>query len=223
MADADNAPREKASSRVLVAGHEVYRVTYRNTAAYFLRLPDGNPEGSGFRGTGHQSLALFASGRNAILSAIDRSTVYRGWTDLVATLRAILDLERGRAPFVHLNVSELDPTLNPGDHSDHLMTARAALDAAKQLACARRRHYVGYASTRLGENLDPEQRDIKNAVFAVTAAGVLAFDHGSTWDRRHRAGLGRTYVRLEEGTGRCGEHEADPARLHAVAERRDRR
>ena len=61
------------------------------------------------------------------------------------------------------------------------MTAKAALDAAEGLTCARRLHHVGYASANLPENLSPQDRDMKCAVFAVTLAGVLAFDHPAAW------------------------------------------
>src|SRR6266545_6263931 len=52
-------------------GHPIYRGSYRGTATYFLRLPDGHPTGSGFKDTGNQSLARLASGQIASLAAID--------------------------------------------------------------------------------------------------------------------------------------------------------
>jgi hypothetical protein len=64
-----------------------------------------------------------------MLAPVDGSTVYDGWSDLVSTVRAILDYERGDAASVALNVPEPDPRINPNDHSDHLMTAKAAVDA----------------------------------------------------------------------------------------------
>ena len=81
-------------------GHPIYRVSYRNTVSYFLRVPDGNPLGTGYSDTGFQSLKRLADGENNMLSAIDGSTVYHGWSDLIATVRAILDYERGRAALV---------------------------------------------------------------------------------------------------------------------------
>src|SRR5262245_16110549 len=47
MADSPGHPTGKVASNLWFRGHPVYQVSYRNTAAYFLRLPDGNPEGSG--------------------------------------------------------------------------------------------------------------------------------------------------------------------------------
>ena len=213
MADQDNLPVEKTAVRQFINGHAIQRVSYRNTVTYFLRLPDGHPSGSGFRETGYQSLERFANGKIETLTAIDDSSVYRGWQDLVTMLRAIVDEERGVSPSVQLNVAELDPRINPDDHSDHLMTAKAALEAASGLSCARRLHYVDYASARLPENLSPQQRDMEAAVFAVTSAGIRALDHATAWRRYDRSYVGRNYFRVEEGIGGC---EA-PARGHLQA------
>jgi hypothetical protein len=215
MADSGNQPVDKAASRMDFNGHKVYRVSYRNTATYFLRLPDGNPSGTGYPGTGYQSLERLAKGEISSFSAIDGSTVYRGWADLVATLRAVLDHERANARSVQLNVAESNTSINPGDHSDHRMTTKAALEAARDLACARRVYYVEYASARLPENLASQQRDMESSVLAVTAAGILALDHTSIWHPYHRSYLGRNYFRVEEGAGDCN---APVSRApHAVA------
>ncbi len=196
-------PYRETASRMTFNGHEIYRESYRNTVAYFLRLPDGSPTGSGYQETGYQSLRRLAAGQIASFSAIDGSATYHGWTDLVSTLRAILDYERGNAPFVWLNVAELDQTINPNDHPDHLMTAKAALEAAKALTCARRLYYVDYASARLPENLDSQQRDMQSSVFAVTLAAVQEFDHTTAWHHYDQSFVGRNYFRVQDGTGRC--------------------
>jgi hypothetical protein len=204
MADSDNRPPvETEAAAMLFNGHNVRRVSYRNTAAYFLRVPDGNPTGTGYADTGYQSLKRLADGQIDTLSTIDDTTSYQGWGDLVATLRAIIDFERGRTPSVQLHVPELDPAINPDDHADHRMTAKVALDAAAGLTCARRLHYVGYASATLPEILSPQDRDMKCAIFAVTLAGVLAFDHPIIWQHYDQIFVGRTYFRVEEGSAPC--------------------
>lgn len=204
MADSDNRPPiDTEATSTAFNDHYVRRVSYRNTVAYFLRLPDGSPTGTGYADTGYQSLKRLAEGQIGTLSTIDDTTSYRGWSDLAATLRAIIDFERGRAPLVQLNVPELDPAINPDDHADHRMTAKAALDAAASLTCARRLHYVGYASGALPENLSQPERDMKCAVFAVTLAGVLAFDHPTNWQHYDQSFVGRTYFRVEESSGPC--------------------
>ena len=203
MADADDIPAKKTVSNRPFNGHPIYRVSYRNTVSYFLRVADGNPQGGGYERTGFQSLKRLANRENNTLAAIDGSTVYHDWGDLVSTLRKILDFERGRAPNVQLNVAEIDARINPNDHSDHLMTAKAALDAANDLGCVRRVFYVDYASSRLPENLDAQQRDMESSVFAVTLAGVLALDHRTSWHHYDKSFVGRNYFRVEEAASRC--------------------
>jgi len=209
MADSLERTTEDSSGPLPFNGHPVHRVRYHGTVAYFLRLPDGHPSGAGFAGTGYQSLQRLAAGEIATLAAVDGSTVYHGWADLVATVRAILDYERAQAPAVKLNVAEPDASVNPNDHSDHRMTAKAALEAAADLGCARRRYFIYYSSSRLPENLDPQQRQIETAVLAVTAAGILERGHPSIWTDYFRSYLGRNYFRVEDGSGRCDAPAAD--------------
>jgi hypothetical protein len=215
MADAGEQPVDKISSRILFNGHSIYRVAYRSTVTYFLRLPDGHPRGIGFAETGYQSLERLAKGEIPTIAAVDRSASYHGWTDLVSALRAIVDHERGAAHSVQLNVPEPNESTNPGDHSDHLMTAKAALEGTKDIACARRVYYLEYASRVLPENLAGQQRDMESSVLAVTAAGILALDHASVWHPYHRSYLGRNYFRIEEGVGQCNAPVSDT--VHAVS------
>ena len=205
MADADDIPAQRIVEHRAFNGHAIYRVAYRNTVSYFLRVPDGNNlTGTGYYDTGFQSLKRLAAGDIDELVAVDGSTAYHGWSDLTETLRKIVDFERGNAGVVQFNVAELDERINPGDHPDHLMTARAALDSVSDLACVRRAYYVDYHKAELPENLSAEQRDMASSVFAVTLAGVLAFDHHTSWHHYDKSYVGRNYFRVEEGVGRCG-------------------
>ncbi len=203
MVDEDKTPIYGSAAPMTFNGHAVHRASYLNTIAYFLRLPDGNATGAGFAGTGFQSLKRLAGGEMNKLAAIDGSTAYDGWGDLVATVRDIISYERANAPLLQLNVADADPRLNPQDHSDHLMTARAALDAAKDMHCVRRVYYVDYASSKLPENLNAQERDMQSAVYAVTLAGVMAFDHGTAWQHYDQSFIGRNYYRVEEPNQRC--------------------
>jgi hypothetical protein len=203
MADADTTPAERVAAPMTFNGHTIYRVSYRNTVSYFLRVPDGHPSGDGYYETGFESLKRLSSGENDVLRAVDGSTTYHGWSDLVKTVRAIVDYERGHAARVQLNVAELNTRINPNDHSDPLMTAKAALDAVKDLSCVRRVFYVDYASSQLPENLSAEQRDMESSVFAVTLAGVQALDHMTSWRHYDKSYVGRNYFRVQEPAGRC--------------------
>jgi hypothetical protein len=196
MADAVEGPLAQASAATAaINGHLIRRVGYRNTAAYFLRLPDGGTEGAGYADTGNQSLKRLASGEIATLAAIDNTTAYRGWPDLVATLRGLIDREREQASSVDFHVPELDAAINPNDHPDHVMTAKLALEAAQTLN-GRRIHHSGYNCGALPENLTGAERDMKCAVYAVTLAGVMAFDHSTSWQHYDQRFVGRDYCRV---------------------------
>src|SRR5215813_3026123 len=214
MADADGAPGERVAELMIFNGHSIYRVSYRNTVGYFLRVPDGNASGAGYGVTGFQSLKRLATGESDILRAVDGSATYYGWDDLVATLRAIIVYERGRAGLIQVNVAETDKRINPDDHTDHLMTAKAALEAVKNLSCVRRVYYVDYASSRLPQNLDAQQRDMESSVFAVTLAGVQALDHGTSWHHYDQSFVGRNYFRVQEPIGRCDSAVTTIAGMH---------
>jgi hypothetical protein len=203
MADAEATPGERIAGPVSFNGHMIFRVSYLNTVGYFLRLPDGHWSGDGYVETGFQSLKRLASGKNDILRPIDGSTEYRGWDDLVGTLRAIVTYERGKAALAQVNMAETDVRINPKDHSDHLMTAKAALDAVKDLSCVRRVYYVDYASSRLPPNLDAGQRDMESSVYAVTLAGVQALDHRTFWHHYDQSFVGRNYFRTQEPPAAC--------------------
>ncbi len=203
MVDSDVVPAREIASHMEIDGHAVYRVGYGNTVRYFLRLPDGHPSGGGYGGTGWQSLRRLAERHIDTLTAIDGSTTYRGWSDLVATVRAILAFERDGARLLQINVADPDARLNPGDHSDHLMTSRLAVEAAEDLGCVRRVYYVDYASARLPANLHPAERDRENEVLAVTLAGVQAFDHDTDWHHYYDTYIGRNYFRVEDPAAAC--------------------
>lgn len=203
MADADRTPINDQDGTPTFNGHRIFRVAYPTAVAYFLRLPDGNASGAGFPGTAFQSLKRLAGGAIDTLTAVDNSTTYHGWNDLVATVRDIIRFERGRQPLLQLNVADPDPAINPADHSDHLMTAKAALEAAGGMSCVRRVYYVDYASAKLPQNLDGQKRDMKSAVFAVTLEGVIAFDHDTAWHHYDQSFVGRNYFRVEEPRGDC--------------------
>jgi len=203
MADTDREPARRVDSHVVLNRHALFRMEYRNTVSYFLRVPDGNLKGEGFEDTGFQSLLRLRKGAIQTLTAVDGSTAYRGWDDLVRTVRAIVDAERGYASTVQINVAETDPAINPDDHADHLMTARAALDAVNDMACVRRVSYVDYHSAKLPENLSAQQRDMESSVFAVTLAGVQALDHGTSWRHYDHSYVGRNYFRVQEAAGSC--------------------
>jgi hypothetical protein len=98
IANAAKKPEIAVDSVASIAGHPIKRWLYRNTVSYFMRLPDGNPQGTGYVATAEQSLKRLHDGKIRTMTSIDDSTTYQGWSDLRATLRKLIDHERARLP-----------------------------------------------------------------------------------------------------------------------------
>jgi len=190
-------------SSVSIAGHVLTRYTYGRTVSYFLRLPDGNMDGDGYAATGLQSLRRLHEGAIAWASSVDGASRYHGWQDLISTLRAVIDRERESATKVWVNIPDIDPDVNPGDHSDHQQSAQAVLSAVRDLDCVGKAFYVDYAAAKLEPNLTATDRDVQAGAFAATAVGLNEAGHAGNWDAQHRQLLGRQYVRTLPGSGRC--------------------
>lgn len=171
------SPAHLSSSAVQVstgsATHTISRYTCENSHSYFLRLPDGNTNNSGFPSTGQQTLSKLRDGEIGSLSAVDGSEVYTGWDDFRDTLRAILTLERGGAtnPRPWINASDYDRAADPNDHPDHYATA----DALRMFAEAdgyQRLWWVSYRTQELPPNLHGFALDTKRLLFYAYGYGI---------------------------------------------------
>lgn len=202
MVDADKSPLKDSEGPVSFSGHSIFRVRYGNAISYFLRLPDGGT-GAGFAGTGFASLKRLADGQIGGMSAVDGSTSYRDWNDLVDTVQHIISFERGHSALAEINIADPDPSVNSHDHADHLATAKLGLDAVKDMNCVSRAYYVDYASAKLPANLNAQDRDMKSAVFAVTLDGIIDFDHRTLWHHYDGFYSGREYFRVQQAGPDC--------------------
>ena len=207
MADADKSPIKDSEGPVSFDGHSIFRVRYGSAVSYFLRLPDGGT-GAGFAGTGFQSLKRLENGDIATMVAVDGSATYQGWKDLVDTVQHIVSFERGHSSLAQINIADLDSSINPRDHADHLATARLALDATKNMSCMSRAFYVDYASAKLPANLSSQDRDMKSAVFAVTLDGIINLDHRTAWHHYDGFYSGRQYFRVQQAGSDCAKGTA---------------
>jgi len=106
-------------------GHRIWTVRHRNTLSYYLRLPDGAPDGSGYSATGNTSVTKLRAGTISTIQAVDGSTTYQGYGDLVKTIQAILNQY---VPGV-LHATDIDYTVNPSTHADHRAATLLAMDA----------------------------------------------------------------------------------------------
>jgi hypothetical protein len=204
IATPDNVyPGKWSTSTVIVNGNKIARHAYLNTVSYFLELPDGNGDGSGFTVTGNQSLKRLHDTSISTMRSITGQATYYGWWDLVSTVATIIGREKEPNAQLWLNYPDPDPLENAGDHSDHFYTGRAARDASV-VSCATATLHAGYSTGLEGTeaNLTDPEHEVEAAVFGVTVSGIMRFDHESRWEGGHRKYLGRSYARTIPST--CG-------------------
>jgi hypothetical protein len=171
---------------VRVNDHVILRYTCRNSASYFLRLPDGRYQsGKGYAATNYESLTQLRDGGKPI-SAVDKSATYSTWADFRQTLQSIMDLERILVPSaIHPLVNAPDyfgidnshqdcqkpGTCNACDHPDH----KAVADALRQFVGGvyNRAWWVGYETQNRPENLAADEFARKGRAFFAYSAAVL--------------------------------------------------
>lgn len=194
---------------VELAGHSVLRVRYGAATAYFLRLPDGNgDDGLGYPTTGLQSLERLRTGQVANIGAIDGSAQYTGWSALVATLSALVAVERGPG-IVALHAPEPDARLNPNDHVDHRATGLAVQAVAASTSCARLAAHDEYDTGNRPVNMRGEDLLAHAGVWGATNSALSDNGAPSTWNAEHNSWIGRSYARAGRLTAGC----ADVGRL----------
>jgi LmbE family N-acetylglucosaminyl deacetylase len=182
--------------RVVVNKHPIACYTIANTHSYYLDLPDGNMDGGGFPATGSQSLQQLYEGRIPAISALvdqpSLATDYASWQDVVTTLRALLDRERGddqnREHLVHI----LAP--HESRHSDHKFTGVAVRDAITDATGYRLRMYEEYVLPDKAPNVSAGDLVIKAGLYLFYAQTAFEYsgrvEHFDDW---HLSFLPRQY------------------------------
>jgi hypothetical protein len=186
------------------AGHSVARHSYANTAAYFLRIHDGNIVNGNDYQEHPLSLQRLRSGASQETKAIDGSARYAGWNDFVATLEAVVRSELAPGAALNLHIAELDEKRNYGDHADHRAVAFAMEEVVARLPCARVSRHQEYATRDRKPNVRGVDYMIDIGTWAATASGLSDLHAGSTWEPGHNAWLGRDYHRTQAPRGPCG-------------------
>lgn len=165
------SPHPLTTHVATVRCHPVQRYVCRNTVIYFLRLPDGNPSGSGYPSTNHESLSQLRDSGKPV-SAVDGSTTYTSWADFCETIVQIVASECLEVAQAHpwLNVSDYCSTTNPGDHADHKATA----DAVRTFASTRfnRAWFLTYCTEGCAPNLTGAALTNKKRTFDAYGAEV---------------------------------------------------
>ncbi len=165
MADVEDAWSESA---LQVAGKTVVRFQLEGAPrvrVVFLRLPDGNLDGSGF---GHGSLLALWKGRIDKLPVLGMvaPTVTYSHAELVDVLIALMI--DAAADQVHTldSTGLYSRTISDGDHSDHVVSARLALEASLAYAAPHvLSMYRTYNLSQVAENLSEAQFDDKREAY----------------------------------------------------------
>lgn len=172
---------------ILIEGHKPHPVKYfetKNAHAYLLYLYDGMPDGS------HpNSLHQLKNGQK--IYTIDSSTHYQSWEDLSLTIQNIVKRERGDSK-ITIHIAETDTIKNPGDHSDHRLTAHLANHATADI-CADYYRYVTYHSRNLDKNLSADKKQIKKFLFSANALAKEKAGYDSPWEPVHLSWTSRAY------------------------------
>jgi LmbE family N-acetylglucosaminyl deacetylase len=175
--------------------HPLLRVSYGSTVSYFMRLPDGNMLGQGFPDTGLQSLRKLSLGESQPVRAIDNSTTYATWSDLIDTVRSILSFEREGDAAIELHFFDPDEKLNHNDHSDHKFSAKVGLDSVARLSNVRIVTHLGYVKARQSRNMPVWPSLLQFATLQVMFTGLSRLDHGVV-RYRYLKYIGKDYSRL---------------------------
>lgn len=183
-----------ACSIVPIRDHSIRKCTLGNTESYFLRLPDGKRNGKGFARYGQRSLRKLRSNPSYEMSAVDASTTYHGWTDLMATVSAITNLD---SPAVTVHTSDPSVVRNPHDHFDHRMAGLLVADIRKQHRLGAM-YYVGYALATRAVNRSTAQTQAKTTLLLAYDREMTAVNRKWSAYQEHRAFylecMQRTYV-----------------------------
>ena len=151
-----------------VPGHPIPLFTLSgspNISLAYLRLPDGNIDGSGFPSTGNESLQQLWQGTIAKIDAVDGSSSYTQ-TSLIATLAALMTGAKATAIYTQDFVG----TYGDGDHSDHHTTAYLTQAAARQYVTAHSvTGYEGYGTSDLRVNVSGTDLTTKQNAFYAYA------------------------------------------------------
>jgi hypothetical protein len=152
--------------------HPVHYWSANNAICYFLRLPDGNLDGSGFQRYNHQSLSKFNKGAINSITAIDNSAIYGNWSGLCTTLQTILTTESSGIFKTWNNYLNPSASANPNDHADHIATGQA-IQATSIISGLPQALFVGYSLKNKSSGLNETDYFWKAGMFAAYEKAVL--------------------------------------------------
>ncbi len=190
------------ATTVVVNGHTITKYIYKGIVNYFLRLPDGNANGSGFGSTGNVSLEKFRAGTISNLAALgDVAATYTNWADLTNTVKQIILVEKvtGVPAWIYgaHTINGSNSAYNPGDHSDHRYSSMAAQDAVVTgMSWVGVAGFMNYQSSGNGANLSSTDHENSTALFGLTNWGLIEAAYATNFSPGHLDWLPMEYFQI---------------------------
>jgi len=180
-----------------VAGHPIALMTLNGSpgiSLMFMRLPDGNMDGSGFPGTGFESLQKLFTGTIATIHTVDGTSSYSK-ASLESTLLGLMNSFQPDS----INTLDYVGSYGDGDHSDHHTVAYLTQQAQAQYATPHGfAGYQGYGIASKVSNVSGTDLTAKTSTFfdyaqfdantCATAAACAARPEGSWFSRQYTVG-----------------------------------
>ncbi|PWY69763.1 hypothetical protein BO70DRAFT_145771 [Aspergillus heteromorphus CBS 117.55] len=133
----------------------------------FMRLPDGNLDGSGFASTDNESLQKLWEGSIDQITTVDGSGTTYSRDDLLQTLTALIDDYQPD----EVKTGDFANDFGEGDHSDHYATGYFVDQALSSSSSnANLVGYYGYPIQDWAVNLDDSDIEDKTNIFYTYAA-----------------------------------------------------
>ncbi|MGO8951650.1 MAG: PIG-L family deacetylase, partial [Ktedonobacterales bacterium] len=147
-----------------ISGHPISVYTpadFSTVSLVFLRLPDGNVDGSGFPSDSYESSQKLWQGTIPTMRAVDGSTSY-SQQDLINTLADLLSLFQPD----QILTQDYAGTFGDGDHSDHHAVAYMTQAAVQQYTSSfTLTGYLGYATSQHPANVTGSVLAVKQNAF----------------------------------------------------------
>lgn len=140
----------------------------RDVSILFLRLPDGNLTGKGFKSVGYSSLANLMSGKQTTIKSVDDQSAYTTDT-LKKSLTTLMEIY---TPNIINTQIPTNLSKQYADHSDHLTVGRYVDEAFAQYANKSQvilKHYIGYPERQYSENVSGPDLDRSTDAFLAYA------------------------------------------------------
>ena len=178
------------------AGHSIVTDTLQGApiTQVYLRLPDGNADGSGFAMYNYQSLDKLWTGAITTINPVDGSPGYTA-QGLVNTLVSLMNT------FQPTTIRTQDYTgyVGDDDHADHVVTAYFTRAASQRYTTPHQLiGYMGYDSQYHAQNVSGADLTAKTNAFNAYAQVTGVCNDPSCSGTSYPAWLGRQYITASE-------------------------